>query len=313
MSEDNRNTDAEIREFEENPFDHQNRRPEDVVRLFYIHDVPVIPVISKRGILIGILRKESVIAELSDIERVEKLKIDEFITRLATRMSFDDLLPYGKIKEFLVINIFGEEQGTWSRLQLFSACDISRGTAPETEVKKQKEDQALEWMIYLILEHIPRALYAVNEKGSTIFYNSHFEELYIDRLNSDVDPAAVEKMLGDPAGNELFAEINDNDLYFYNTELQSFYEKIPLMSGGKKSGFLIFFDNRSSSGGDFTIPGVDLRGKSLQDVLDSVERHMIVESLRKNENTNQAAESLGITRQSLSSRIKKYGISEIKK
>ena len=169
MSEDNRNTESDTKEFEENPFDHQNKRPEDVVRLFYLHDVPVIPVVSKRGMLLGILRKENVIAELSDIERVEKLKIDEFITRLAARMSFDDLLPYGKIKEFIVINIFGEEQGTWSRLQLFSACDTSRGSAPEAEIRKQQEDQALEWMIYLILEHIPRALYALNSNGSTIF------------------------------------------------------------------------------------------------------------------------------------------------
>ncbi len=313
MSEDNRNTGSEIKEFEENPFDHQNNRPEDVVRLFYIHDVPVIPVVSKRGILIGVLRKEAVIAELSDIERVEKMKIDEFITHIAARMSFDDLLPYGKIKEFIVINIFGEEQGTWSRLQLFSACDTSRGSAPEAEVKKQQEDQALEWMIYLILEHIPRALYAVNERGSTIFYNSHFEELYTVKLNEEVNTQYVEKILGDPSKNELFAEISDDDLYFYNTALASFYERIPLMSGGKKSGFLVFFDNKNSSVGEFTIPGVDLRGKSLQEVLDSVERHMIVESIRNNESSEKAAEKLKISKQALASKIKKFGINENKK
>lgn len=313
MSEDNTNTDSEIKEFEENPFDHQNKRPEDVVRLFYLHDVPVIPVVSKRGMLLGILRKESVIAELSDIERVEKMKIDEFITRLAARMSFDDLLPYGKIKEFIVINIFGEEQGTWSRLQLFSACDTSRGSAPEAEIKKQQEDQALEWMIYLILEHIPRALYALNSKGSTIFYNSHFEDICSEKLKKEVDPKQVERLLSDPAKNELFAEINDNDLYFYNTELEMFYEKVPLMSSGKKSGFLIFFDNKSTSDNAFKVPGVDLRGKSLQDILESVERHMVVEALRNMENHDKAAESLKITKQALVTKIKKFGISDTKK
>lgn len=313
MSEDNRNTENDVKEFEENPFDHQNKRPEDVVRLFYLHDVPVIPVVSKRGMLLGILRKESVIAELSDIERVEKLKIDEFITRLAAKMSFDDLLPFGKIKEFIVINIFGEEQGAWSRLQLFSACDTSRGTAPESEIKKQQEDQALEWMIYLILEHIPRALYALNSKGSTIFYNSHFEDIYIEKLKSEVDPKHVEKLLSDPSKNELFAEINDNDLYFYNAELGLFYEKVPLLSSGRKSGFLIFFDNRSSAENAFTVPGVDLRGKSLQDILDSVERHMIVEALRKHENNEKAAKSLNLSKQVLAAKVKKYGITESKK
>ncbi|HPS56937.1 MAG TPA: helix-turn-helix domain-containing protein [Spirochaetota bacterium] len=313
MNEQNSNPESETKEFDENPFDHQNKRPEDVVRLFYLHDVPVIPVVSKRGMLLGVLRKESVIAELSDIERVEKLKIDEFITRLAARMSFDDLLPYGKIKEFIVINIFGEEQGTWSRLQLFSACDTSRGTAPESEIKKQQEDQALEWMIYLILEHIPRALYALNSKGSTIFYNSHFEDIYTEKLKNEVDPKHVEKLLSNPSKNELFAEINDNDLYFYNTELGMFYEKVPLLSGGRKSGFLIFFDNKSSSDNAFTVPGVDLRGKSLQDVLDSVERHMIVEALQKHENNEKAAESLNLSRQALGTKIKKFGIANLKK
>ncbi len=312
MSEENSNTESDIKEFDENPFDHQNKRPEDVVRLFYLHDVPVIPVVSKRGMLLGVLRKESVIAELSDIERVEKLKIDEFITRLAARMSFDDLLPFGKIKEFVVINIFGEEQGTWSRLQLFSACDTSRGTAPETEIKKQQEDQALEWMIYLILEHIPRALYALNSKGSTIFYNSHFEDIYAEKIKNDVDPKYVEKMLSDPSRNELFAEINDNDLYFYNTELELFYEKVPLLSSGRKSGFLIFFDKKEMDEKSFTVPGVDLRGKSLQDILDSVERHLLVEALRNNEKHDKAAEALKISKQVLSSKIKKFSINETK-
>jgi transcriptional regulator with PAS, ATPase and Fis domain len=314
MSEENRNIQSDTREFEENPFDHQNKRPEDVVRLFYLHDVPIIPVVSRRGMLLGILRKENVIGELSDIERVEKLKIDEFITRLAARMSFDDLLPYGKIKEFIVINIFGEEQGTWSRLQLFSACDTSRGSAPaEAEIRKQQEDQALEWMIYLILEHIPRALYALNSKGSTIFYNSHFEEIFTEKLKKEVDPEHVEKLLREPSKNELFAEINDNDLYFYNTELEMFYEKVPLLSSGKKSGFLIFFDNKSTADYSFKIPGVDLRGKSLQEIIDSVERHMLVEALRNNATRDKAAEALKISKNSLASKIKKFGINETKK
>ena len=120
-------------------------------------------------------------------------------------------------------------------------------------------------------------------------------------------------MLSDPSKNELFAEINDNDLYFYNTEFDLFYEKVPLNSNGRKAGFLIFFDNRNSSETAFAVPGVDLRNKSLQDTLDSVERHVIVEALRNHGNNEKAAESLGLSRQSLSGKIKKYGIAEIKK
>src|SRR3990172_6812169 len=144
--------------FEENPFNPENRRPEDIVRLFYSRNVPIIPVVSKRGMLIGILKKEDVVAELSDIDRVAKMKVDEFVTRLAAKLPLDELLPYGQIKEFIVINIFGEEQGRWSRLQLFTASEIPEraAAAAEREAGQQKEEQVLEGMIYLILEHIPR-------------------------------------------------------------------------------------------------------------------------------------------------------------
>lgn len=299
---------TETREFTENPFDHQNRRPEDVVRLFYLHDVPIIPVISKRGILIGILRKESVISELSDIERVEKLKIDEFITRLAVKMNFDDLLQYGKIREFVVINIFGELQGRWNRLQLFAACDNAKIAHHEDEIKKQQEDQVLEWMIYHILEHIPRALYALNEKGKTVFYNSLFEELYEEKMNSEVDVENVEKTISDPVKNELFSGLNQDDLHFYNSDLDIFYEKIPMASSGKKSGFLIFCDKKGQGDNEFKIPGVDLRNKSLVEILDAVERHLIVDAIRTGSDIERASEKLKITKQALAAKIKKSGI-----
>jgi len=303
--------DVEKKEFTENPYDHQNARPEDVVRLFYIHDVPIIPVVSKRGILIGVLKKQGIISELSDIERVEKLKIDEFITRNAAKMTFDDLIPFGKIREFVVINIFGEVQGTWNRIQLFSACDTSRGVSQESEVKKQQEDQVLDWMIYLILEHIPRALYAINEKGRTIFYNSHFEDLYIEKYNTEVNVEMMEKLFSDPLKNELFSKANENDLFFHNTDLDILYERIPLVSNEKKSGFLFFCDKKSSGSEELRVPGVDLREKSLQDIVEAVERHIIVDAIRKGKNLDESAEMLKLTKQSLNSKVKKFSI-EIK-
>ncbi len=300
--------DTGTKEFTENPYDYQNARPEDVVRLFYIHDVPIIPVVSKRGILIGILKKQSIISELSDIERVERLKIDEFITRNAVRMTFDDLIPYGKIREFIVINIFGELQGKWSRIQLFTACDSPKAANQESEVKKQQEDQVLDWMIYLILEHIPRALYALNEKGKTIFYNSHFEDLYVSKFGSDVNVELLEKLFSDPMKNELFSSADENDLSFHNNELDIFYEKIPLISNEKKSGFLIFCDKKGSASDGLKLPGVDLRGKSLQEITEAVERHIIVDAIRKGKNLDESAEMLKLTRQGLNSKIKKFSI-----
>ncbi len=308
MAEDDKNLTDDLKEFEENPYDHYDKRPEDVVRLFYVHDVPVIPVVSKRGVLIGVLRKESVISQLSDIERVEKLKIDEFITQLAGRMNFDDLLPYGKIREFVVINIFGELQGTWTRLQLFTACENNKGSGPVEEVKKQQEEQALEWMIYLILEHVPRGLYAINEHGRTIFYNSYFDDFFSAKFGKDVDIEFVEKSIVDPHKNELRPDPSGSNIIFYNSVMDLTYERIPLVSKGRKSGFLIFCDNM---GADTPVPAEG--GGPLSDRIETFERQVIVDAIQRASSLGEAASELGLNKQSLRSRLKKFGIETDKK
>ena len=296
--------------FEENPFNPENRRPEDIVRLFYTFDVPIIPVVSKRGILIGVLKKEDLVSELSDIERVEKMKIDDFVTRVAKKLTLDELLPFGSIKDFVVINIFGDIQGKWSRLQLFTASETPErsGASADREADIQKEEQILEWMIYLILEHIPRALYAVNTNGKTIFYNSHFEDLYRKHLKKDVDVAFVEESIKDPDKNELISGKKSDELMFFNRDLKIHYEKIPLMSKRKKVGFLLYCtpdaDDRAAS----PIPGIDIKSKSLDHITDAVERIVLVDLLKEKKDLAAVAKSLKISEKSLGHKMKKHGI-----
>ncbi|MDR3237915.1 MAG: hypothetical protein LBT84_05365, partial [Spirochaetia bacterium] len=213
----------------ENPYASDGKKTSDIVRLFYIHNIPVIPVVSKRGILLGILKKDDVISELSDLERSHKYNIDQFVTKLAKKMSFEELLQYGEIREFPVINIFGEGQGRWTRVQLFAAADSASAESGDG-MKAQKDEQVLEWMIYLILEHIPRALYALNENGKTIFYNSHFEHIYTGKIGNDVDVLFVEQTIKDAGKNEVLSGYNLPEIYFYNKDFDLNYEKIPLLS-----------------------------------------------------------------------------------
>ncbi len=309
MTDQKENRPDDRRSFEENPFSIENRRPEDIVRLFYVHNVPIIPVVSKRGILIGILKKDHVISELSDIGRVEKVKTDEFVTRLARKPDLDELLPYGSIKEFVVINIFGEEQGRWSRLQLFAASETpERSASPGKGAGAQKEEQILEWMIYLILEHIPRALYAVNTAGKTIFYNSHFEEMYRKKFKKDVDHEFVERAIADADANEIMPDRKGGDLTFFNRDLGIHYEKIPLMSKRKKVGFLLFCAREPGEKAGSLIPGVDTRAKSMDDIIGAVERLVLVDLLKDGGDPAAAAKSLRISHKSLLHKIKKYGI-----
>ncbi|MFW5770185.1 MAG: helix-turn-helix domain-containing protein [Spirochaetota bacterium] len=304
--------DESLKKIEQNPYDPSGKKPEDLVRIFYSHNVPLMPVVSRRGILLGVLKKDEVIRELSDIAHSSNQKIDELIQRLAKKMSLDELLPLvGNTKEFMVVNLFGEVQGRWSRIDLFSACE--RGHVVEEskgEIDSQKEAQVLEWMIYLILEHIPRALYAVNEKGKTIFYNSYFEKLYDNSGTGDVDVQLVEKTLADPEKNEIFTRYAQDDAhYFYNLDLAIYYEKIPMISSDRKVGYLYYCDNDINRKGDMLLPGIQGGIESLKDILDSVERHVIVEAIKHNDgNTGKAADMLQVSRSMISKKIKKHAI-----
>ncbi len=301
----------EILELIENPYSPDGKKPEDVVRLFYTNNVPIIPVISKRGILLGVMRKDDVVSELSDIERVEKLKIDKFITKLARKITFDEMLQYGKIREFVTINLFGEIQEKWSRIQLFTACENIRpsdGDKKEDSPVEHHDNQALEWMIYLILEHIPRPLYALNEDNKTIFYNSHFEDVYKMVFNKDVDAEFVEKSFKNARKNDLVSGVSEDDIHFYNKDMNIFYEKIPMSSKGNKTGFLIYCNRDHEVSGASKIAGVKVKGLPLADMLYTVERQFIVDTINDFDNLADTAKNLKITKQALQAKIKKFNI-----
>lgn len=306
-----------LKKFDENPYNPEKVKPEDIIRIFFINDIPLIPVISNRNVLLGVLNKDDAVSELSDIERVNKQKTDQFIDKLLKKMSFDDLLPYvAENKEFVTINLFGEIQGKWSRLELLAASDQSKHKkSVEREIEKQKEDQILEWMIYLILEHIPRALYAINDKGKTIFYNSYFEDMFKDKTGKEIDTEAVEASLNNTDKNELFyRKDGDSEVYFYNKEMQFYYEKIPFKSKDKIVGFLIYCDRGLNESPGFSLPGIDIKGLSLHQILDSIERLIVVDAIKeKDHNIQMVAKSLRISRKSLLRKIEKYGIEIDKK
>lgn len=296
-----------LREFNENPFDPARKTPEDVMRVFYQFSVPIVPVVSRRNTLLGIITKEEITAEMSDIERFSSRKIDDFVTRIARKRTMNELLPYlADLNEFVVINIFGEVQGRMSRVDLVAAVE-NRSAVPgpeHEEIADSRDQKAMEWMIYLILEHIPRALYALNAEGKTIFYNSYFEELYLRTMGGEVDHVFVEKTLGDPSRNEYSQTSSGRkEAVFRNRDLSFDYEKVPMHSNGEKVGYLVYCADR---------PGVreeEPRG-TLAERLAGYERQLLVEELSRTEgDLSAAAERLGITKAALRKKTDIFGIS----
>ncbi|MDH7554142.1 MAG: helix-turn-helix domain-containing protein [Spirochaetota bacterium] len=305
--------------FEENPYSPEIKKPEDIVRLFYIHNVPILPVISKRGILFGILRKDDVIAELSDIAR-STVKIDEFVQKLAKKMTMDELLPLVvNVKDLIAIDLFGEVQGRMTRLDLFMAAEGHYEKKEKEKGKEEKEtqpkDAVIEWLIYMVLEHIPRALYAVNSNGKTIFFNGHFEEMYINTFpeSSDVDIAFTEKILMDSAINDIYTSYVYKRQFFYNKELKAYYERVPLKSENKTAGYLFMFE-RDITKQDLLVPDIISDTDGIDELLSRAERSILVQALTQSAfDVAQASKMLHITVADLKKRIKKYDITVIKK
>lgn len=307
--------DKDLRAFEENPYNPDKTRPEDLARLFYAHNLPLIPVVSRRGQLFGILMKDDLVAEMSDIDRFQNQKIDQFITRLARKMKLDELAPHAlPIKEFVTINIFGEVQGTWSRIELFNACEsLPVAKSVNDDIDRQKESQVLEWMIYLILEHIPRPIYAVNKKGKTIFYNSHFEDMVREKTKEEMNIEAVEESLKNPDKNEFFyRKKGGKEIYFFNTDMDFYYERTPLQSDRKNVGYLIYCARGLNESGGSFLPAVDTSGSGLREILELVERNLLMDAIRRNgSDLKKAAAELSISAQMLRNRMSRLGV-EIK-
>ena len=310
---------SDIVSFDENPYSPEIKKPEDIVRLFYVHNVPILPVISKRGILFGILKKEDVIAELSDIAR-SSVKIDEFVQKLAKKMTMDELLPLVvNVKELIAIDLFGEVQGRWSRLDLFMAAEGHYTKNEKEKGKEEKEaqskDTVIEWLIYMVLEHIPRALYAVNSNGKTIFFNGHFEEMYQNAFpeSTDVDIAKVESILMDSSYNDIYTSYVYKRQFFYNKELKAYYERVPLKSENKTVGYLFMFE-RDITKQDLLVPDIISDTDGIDELLSRAERSILVQALTQSSyDITQAAKMLHISVADIKKRIKHYDITIAKK
>lgn len=306
-----------LKEYDQNPYDTTHKTPEDVMRIFYQFDINILPVVSSRNILIGIITREKITNELSDIARNSSINIDDFIVKIAKKMTLDEILPFVADKnEFVSINIFAEVQKKWSRLELLSACENQKLNTKKNvteEIDQQKEKQTMEWMIYSILEHIPRPLYAMNVNGKTIFYNSYFEDFYLETMKStQVNVELLEKTLNDNKLNDFhFKDNKKKDIYFFNKELKMYYEKVPMHSNGKLLGYLVYCGKSNVVNNKKT--KTKAKKQSLKDQLVAYERQIITDSLQNNDsNLDKVAKELKLTKVSLVNKLKKHHI-KIKK
>ncbi|TGK97051.1 transcriptional regulator [Leptospira brenneri] len=311
---------------------------ESLYRHFLLTRATHLPVISEEGELLGLLSKDRVHRELSDLGR-EREDLDEIpVEILETELHENLLLFFKESTQIPVIGLDGEKKDNWDKprfLAAFTRLDTSQVRDPKLEEieskleKKRENADSVQWFMELILSHFPDGLLATDVNGATVFYNETFEneiltkplfrdslqlaEKYLHNLNREVLAAYLKEH-----DLSLGKDADTNVLYTNLTDLRLTLRIITLKKEKKVFGFLYHFSPSSfanpTGNGDLEFPnlGEAFRSKlPLESVLEEMEAHYIHKSLKRNSNNiSHTATELGVPRTTLQNRIRFLKLSE---
>ncbi|XDD48181.1 helix-turn-helix domain-containing protein [Leptospira sp. WS39.C2] len=311
---------------------------ESLYRHFLLTRASHIPVVDEKGELVGLLSKERVHRELSDLGK-ERVDLDQIpIEILETELNESVILYFKETSLIPVIGIDGEKKDNWDKprfLAAFTKLESKQIRDPkldsiESKLEKKKENlDSVQWFMELILSHFPDGLFATDVTGGTIFYNESFErdiltkslfndsietaEKYLHNLNREVLASYLKEH-----DLSLGKEADTNVLTTMLPDLLSQVRIITLKKEKKVVGFLYHFVSSVSSLGagktKSEFPDLDLAFSSklpLETILTEMEAHYIHKSLQRNsQNISHAASELGIPRTTLQNRIRFLNLSE---
>lgn len=311
---------------------------ESLYRHFLLTRATHIPVINEKGDLVGLLSKDRVHRELSDLgkdrEDLEQIPLSILDTELS-----ESLVLYFKESPLIpVIGLDGEKKDNWDKprfLASFTKFESKQIRDPklegiESKLEKKKENlDSVQWFMELILSHFPDGLFATDVTGGTIFYNESFEKDVLTKSLFDDSIETAEKYLHNLNREVLATYLKEHDLSLGKEaetnvlttmlpDLQSQVRIITLKKDKKVVGFLYHFSsttNGFSSGKTKSqFPDLDLAFQSklpLETILTEMEAHYIHKSLQRNsQNISHSATELGIPRTTLQNRIRFLNLSE---
>ncbi|TGL45159.1 helix-turn-helix domain-containing protein [Leptospira perdikensis] len=311
---------------------------ESLYRHFLLTRATHLPVISEEGELLGLLSKDRVHRELSDLGR-EREDLDQIpLDILETELHENLLLYFKESTQIPVIGLDGEKKDNWDKprfLAAFTKLDSTQIRDPkleeiESKLEKKKENaDSVQWFMELILSHFPDGLLATDVTGSTVFYNETFENHILTKSLFRDSLQFAEKYLHNLNREVLATYLKDHDmslgkdadtsvLYTNITELKVTLRIVTLKKEKKVFGFLYHFSPSSfahpSGDGDLEFPnlGDAFRSKlPLESVLEEMEAHYIHKSLGRNSNNiSHTASELGVPRTTLQNRIRFLKLAE---
>ncbi|XDD55166.1 helix-turn-helix domain-containing protein [Leptospira sp. WS4.C2] len=311
---------------------------ESLYRHFLLTRATHLPVISEEGELLGLLSKDRVHRELSDLGR-EREDLDEIpLDILETELHENLILYFKESAQIPVIGLNGEKKDNWDKprfLAAFTKLDALQIRDPkleeiESKLEKKKENaDSVQWFMELILSHFPDGLLATDVTGSTVFYNETFEKEILTKSLFRDSLQLAEKFLHNLNREVLAAYLKDHDmslgkdadtsvLYTNITELRVTLRIVTLKKEKKVFGFLYHFSPSSfanpTGNGQSEFPNLEEAFHSklpLESVLEEMEAHYIHKSLKRNSNNiSHTATELGVPRTTLQNRIRFLKLSE---
>lgn len=282
----------------------KNIKVTDIIRLFFKHDVDILPIIDSKNTFKGLILKRDLIDHSGDITFIEKSFssiVNNFLFKPTEKEFLQIISNLNENIEFPVLNLKGQVVSLWRKKNLL---DLFYGFTKSTTKTTLVPDIDFE----AILNTLPVKILVTNSKDKIIFASNYFinefdikKEILINQSIVKIFPKINTSKIKDNFYPRIFKiRYQHKDIYYtiFNFEQKSYY--IYYFTTGDES-FIDFLKKESFE----PIKMED----SLSNIVEEKEKEIIKKVLKESDwNISEAARILKIPRQTLQYKINKYKI-----
>ena len=301
---------------------------EFMYKYFMMTPVSHLPVVDENGKLVGLLSRQKLKTEMSDLSFSDR-EFDE-IPRdfLEFELSENIVNYFTRHGQIPVLALSADNADFWDKPRFLAEFSRLQDSAEKPEKKEEvsvpdPKDSHIRWYMELVLQNFPDPLLATDLDGNSIFYNENFIQKILSQKQFRGSISFAERYLRD-LNRELFArylkahdlELNDDRVIkSWLKNIEVYLRVITLTSeSGKVVGFLYHFSEREAVLGQTgrTFPDVEEAYGNhlpLDLIKDEVEKSYIQYTIEDSAgNISHTAEKLNLPRSTLQNRMKQLGI-----
>ena len=297
-------------------------------KYFMMTPVSHLPVVDDNGKLVGLLSRQKLKTEMSDLAFSDR-DFDEIPRDFLDFELSENIVNYfSRHRQIPVLSLSADNADFWDKPRFLAEFSRLNDSAEKPEKKEEisapdLKDSHIRWYMELVLQNFPDALLATDLDGNSIFYNDNFIQKIVSHKQFRGSISFAERYLRD-LNRELFARYlkahdlelkDDRVIKTWLVNIGVYLRVITLKSeSGKVAGFLYHFAERESVLGQTgrTFPDVEEAYGNhlpLDLIKDEVEKSYIQYTIEDSAgNISHTAEKLNLPRSTLQNRMKQLGI-----